>query len=62
MPTPKIYTTRHGYALDTFHVFVPEHFDGDYRDLINYVEFELAALLTRQARWRRPAAGASTAI
>lgn len=44
----KIYTTRHGYALDTFHVFVPQTFDGDYRDLINYIEFELAALLKRQ--------------
>mgnify|MGYP002128013293 FL=1 len=53
----KIYTTRHGYALDTFHVFVPEHFDGDYRDLINYVEFELAALLTRQAPLAPPSGG-----
>ncbi|WP_434634574.1 [protein-PII] uridylyltransferase [Chromobacterium sp. CV08] len=41
----KVYTTRHGYALDTFHVFVPEHHDGDYRDMINFIEFELAAAL-----------------
>ncbi len=42
----KIYTTRHGYALDTFHVFIPEHDQGgDYRDMINFIEFELAASL-----------------
>lgn len=38
----KIYTTRHGYALDTFHVFIPIHEqDGNYRDRINFIEFEL---------------------
>ncbi|AUH50551.1 [protein-PII] uridylyltransferase [Chromobacterium sp. ATCC 53434] len=41
----RVYTTRHGYALDTFHVFVPEHHEGDYRDMINFIEFELAAAL-----------------
>ncbi|MDN0084559.1 [protein-PII] uridylyltransferase [Crenobacter sp. SG2305] len=41
----KVYTSRHGYALDTFHVFIPEHHDGDYRDLINFIEFELAAAI-----------------
>ena len=53
----KIHTTRHGYALDTFHVFLPEHHDGDYRDLINFIEFELAANLQRQAPIRMPSAG-----
>ena len=43
----RIYTTRNGYALDTFHVFLPEHHDGEYRDMINFVEFELAAALIR---------------
>jgi [protein-PII] uridylyltransferase len=37
----KIYTTRHGYALDTFHVFIPENHVEDYRDMINFIEFEL---------------------
>jgi [protein-PII] uridylyltransferase len=43
----KVYTTRHGYALDTFHVFIPEHHEGDYRDMINFIEFELAGCLNR---------------
>ncbi|MDC7698236.1 [protein-PII] uridylyltransferase [Vogesella indigofera] len=53
----KIHTTRHGYALDTFHVFLPEHHDGDYRDLINFIEFELAANLQRQEPIRMPPPG-----
>lgn len=53
----KIYTTRHGYALDTFHVFLPEHHEGNYRDLINFVEFELAATLLRQDPISLPAKG-----
>lgn len=43
----KVYTTAHGYALDTFHVFIPEHHD-DYRDMINFIEFELRESLVRQ--------------
>ena len=53
----KIYTTRHGYALDTFHVFLPEHHEGNYRDLINFIEFELAATLQRQDAISLPAKG-----
>lgn len=45
----KIHTTRHGYALDTFHVFIPEHHEGDYRDMINFIEFELAECLDKDA-------------
>jgi [protein-PII] uridylyltransferase len=41
----KVYTTRHGYALDTFHIFIPEDHVDDYRDMINFIEFELAASL-----------------
>lgn len=41
----KVYTTRHGYALDTFNVFIPEYHDGNYRDLLNFIEFELSACL-----------------
>ena len=53
----KIYTTRHGYALDTFHGFLPEHHEGNYRDLINFIEFELAATLQRQDAISLPAKG-----
>jgi len=53
----KIYTTRHGYALDTFHVFIPEHHDGDYRDLISFIEFELAASLKQDGPIPEPSAG-----
>ncbi|BAK76539.1 UTP-GlnB uridylyltransferase, GlnD [Pseudogulbenkiania sp. NH8B] len=53
----KIHTTRHGYALDTFHVFIPEHHDGDYRDMINFIEFELADCLKKAAPIALPPAG-----
>ncbi|WP_047248474.1 [protein-PII] uridylyltransferase [Chromobacterium subtsugae] len=53
----KVYTTRHGYALDTFHVFVPEHHDGDYRDMINFIEFELAASLAEDKPLQLPPPG-----
>ncbi|POZ63458.1 [protein-PII] uridylyltransferase [Chromobacterium alticapitis] len=53
----KVYTTRHGYALDTFHVFVPEHHDGDYRDMINFIEFELAAALAEDKPLQLPPQG-----
>ena len=43
----KVYTTRHGYALDTFNVFIPEYHDGNYRDLLNFIEFELSACLSQ---------------
>ena len=42
----KIYTTRHGYALDTFTVHDPANPDAAYRAAINYVEFELKRALT----------------
>ncbi|RMC92961.1 [protein-PII] uridylyltransferase [Aquitalea palustris] len=53
----KVYTTRHGYALDTFHVFIPEHHDGDYRDMINFIEFELAECLRLETPPPAPANG-----
>ncbi|WP_293765519.1 [protein-PII] uridylyltransferase [uncultured Aquitalea sp.] len=53
----RVYTTRHGYALDTFHVFVPEHHDGDYRDMINFIEFELAECLKQEAPIAMPGNG-----
>jgi [protein-PII] uridylyltransferase len=53
----KIYTTRHGYALDTFHVFLPENHLGDYRDMINFIEFELASCLTQGGPIELPSSG-----
>lgn len=37
----KIYTTRHGYALDTFQVMDWTHKELKYRDVMSYVEYEL---------------------
>ncbi|WP_297572927.1 [protein-PII] uridylyltransferase [uncultured Deefgea sp.] len=47
----QIHTTHHGYALDTFYVFIPDSQHISYRDLINYVEFELSEVLNQ----RKPA-------
>lgn len=38
----KVYTTRHGYALDTFQVQDPDNRRPQYRDLMSYIEYELA--------------------
>jgi [protein-PII] uridylyltransferase len=45
----KIYTTRHGYALDTFQVQDPDNLRPQYRDLISYIEYELAERLVNKA-------------
>jgi [protein-PII] uridylyltransferase len=45
----KIYTTRHGYALDTFQVMDPARSSVHYRDLISYIEHELTAHLKAHA-------------
>ncbi len=37
----KIYTTRHGYALDSFQVQDPDNAQPQYRELISYIEHEL---------------------
>ncbi len=44
----KIYTTRNKYALDTFTVLDPESARTSYRDLTNYIEYELTRRLTDQ--------------
>jgi [protein-PII] uridylyltransferase len=46
----KIYTTRHGHALDSFQVQDPDARQPRYRDLISYVEHEL----TRQLLEKKP--------
>lgn len=38
----KIHTTRQGYALDSFVVLDEEQRASHYRDLLNYIEYELA--------------------
>ena len=37
----KIHTTQHGYALNSFQVMEITRSDMAYRDLMNYIEFEL---------------------
>ena len=46
----KVYTTRHGYALDSFQVQDPDARQPRYRDLISYIEHEL----TRQLLQKKP--------
>jgi [protein-PII] uridylyltransferase len=53
----KIYTTRHGYALDTFTVYDPASPNAAYRDVISYVEFELKRALSEEAALEPPAVG-----
>ena len=43
----KIYTTLHGYALDTFQVMDPARSTSHYRDVIAYIEHELTDQLKR---------------
>ena len=45
----RIYTTRHGYALDTFQVLDPSNARSHYRDLMNFIEHELAERLAANA-------------
>jgi [protein-PII] uridylyltransferase len=53
----KIYTTRHGYALDSFQIMDPGNKQPHYRDLIGYIEYELAQRLATQAPLEPPAQG-----
>jgi [protein-PII] uridylyltransferase len=45
----KVYTSRTGYALDTFTLLDPTRGDGNYRDVVNLIEFELGRRLSAQA-------------
>ena len=41
----KIHTTQHGYALDSFLVMDASNNKTEYRDVMNYIEYELALVL-----------------
>ncbi len=45
----KIHTTRHGYALNSFQIMEAVRSDAAYRDIMTYIEFELAQQITRSA-------------
>jgi len=45
----KIHTTRHGYALDTFQIQDTSGRQGEYRDLISYIEYELTDRLSNKS-------------
>ncbi len=53
----KIHTTRHGYALDTFQVMDPAGGVEHYRDMMSFIEYELAERLARQTPLEPPGAG-----
>ena len=53
----KIYTTRHGYALDTFQVMDPARGTSHYRDLISYIEHELQSQLLAHGPLPEPTKG-----
>jgi [protein-PII] uridylyltransferase len=53
----KIYTTRHGYALDSFQVMDPARATSHYRDLISYIEHELQARLRAHDELPPPSKG-----
>lgn len=53
----KIYTTRHGYALDSFQIMDPARATSHYRDLISYIEHELEAQLKSRAELPEPSKG-----
>jgi [protein-PII] uridylyltransferase len=43
----KIHTTRHGYALDSFQIMEAARGGTAYRDIMTYIEFELARQITQ---------------
>jgi [protein-PII] uridylyltransferase len=53
----KIYTTLHGYALDTFQVLDPNKATAHYRDVIAYIEHELGEQLKQAAPLPPPLKG-----
>ena len=53
----KIYTTRHGYALDTFEINDPYTRKPQYRDMVGYIEYELGQRLLNQTPLEPPTQG-----
>jgi len=53
----KINTTRHQYALDSFTLLDPDDAGREYRNMMSYIEHELAAALTSRAPLPPPIRG-----
>lgn len=53
----KIHTTRHGYALNSFQVMEAAPSDANYRDIMNYIEFELAQQIAGGQAFTPPNSG-----
>jgi [protein-PII] uridylyltransferase len=53
----KIHTTQHGYALDSFLVMDAGNDETAYRDVMNYIEYELERKLARMEAPQSPKAG-----
>jgi len=53
----KIHTTQHGYALDSFLVMDAGSDETAYRDVMNYIEYELEQLLIRKELPKSPKIG-----
>ena len=53
----KIYTTQHGYALDSFQVLDRGKHASHYRDLLAFIEFELGGRLRARAPLEPPMRG-----
>ena len=53
----RIYTTRHGFALDTFVIHDPANPEASYRETIQGIEFELKRALKEHAPLQVPTAG-----
>ncbi len=53
----KIYTTRHGYALDSFQINDPYNEKPQYRDMVGYIEYELGQRLLLETPLEPPAQG-----
>lgn len=53
----KIHTTQHGYALDSFLVMDASGSKTNYRDVMNYIEYELAQQLLSKEPLPAPQAG-----
>lgn len=53
----KVHTTQHGYALDSFMVMDANNDKTVYRDVMNYIEYELAQLLVVDAPLAAPNVG-----